>query len=220
VRWFYEGSLPPAVLEWFQRDEPEPEVQPRRLDYYFHIAGVDSLGIKLREGRIELKQRELQWPNTALHKRVHGVLEQWCKWGFGLADPVTSLAATGVPASVWIGVEKKRIVRRYDVSGNCVRAAGGGEYPGRGCVWELTEIGISGRPWWSLGLEAYGGEEVREDLVRVAQHLLVDGEPPTLRAEDSFSYPELLEMLGRRAGQSKIQLVLRENDKPTYENLA
>ena len=60
VRWFYEGAVSPEVLEWFEQGELTPEEQPYRVDYYLRLSDRDSLGIKLREGRIEVKQRHRQ----------------------------------------------------------------------------------------------------------------------------------------------------------------
>ena len=53
VRWFSRGALHPPVLEWFQRAMGKPEQQPARVDYYLIVVNGSSLGIKLRQGRLE-----------------------------------------------------------------------------------------------------------------------------------------------------------------------
>jgi hypothetical protein len=201
VRWFFEGMPPPAAVEWFRGGNREPEVETRRVDHYFRLAGVNTLGIKLREGRIELKQRQRQLGVVRFAERVHGVMEQWHKWSMSLAESGTSLAAMVLPGRSWIGVEKRRQVRSYNVTdGNEVRVVEAGEFPRRGCSWELAAIRVAGQSWWTTGLEAFGDEgDTPGDLLRVAQLLLSDRVPQTLEAKDSFSYPEWLEIAGTRA---------------------
>lgn len=199
MRWFTEGSLPAGIVDWFEGHEPDPEIQPRRVDYYFRVVGVDSIGIKLREGKIELKQRQRQLGVIRLHERVHGILEEWSKWSFGLAESAIGTLVVDLPSSGWIRAEKERAVRRYGLSDSGIHAASRGYYPVPGCAWELTEVDIAGSSWWSLGFEAFGSKDGLQDLLfRVALRTLLETEPPTFAADNSFGYPELLEVLGRR----------------------
>ena len=55
VRWFREGAIPGDVQRWFHASKQAPLDQPPRTDYYLRLGCDQSLGIKLREGRIERK---------------------------------------------------------------------------------------------------------------------------------------------------------------------
>jgi hypothetical protein len=194
VRWFNKGVVTPRVLNWFQQDKGKIEKQPARIDYYLRVADGGSLGIKLREGRIEIKQRYHQEGVVRFHERVAGQVEHWHKWSFELAE--RSKVGMAIPASSWVEVEKKRIIQRYRITnqGNTevvsVRA-----YCDWGCDLELTSINVEGEQWWSLGFESFGDETaIRAGLILVVRKVLAAEEPPAFNAEDSYGYPKWLEV--------------------------
>jgi hypothetical protein len=197
VRWFYEGIVSPEVREWFQQSGQEPEEQPVRIDYYLCLPNADFLGIKLREGRVEIKQRHRQHGVIHFHKRIAGMVEHWRKWSFELAEVNDGLSNMVTPASSWIGVSKERKLRRYRMTANQVAVAvTAEEHRDQGCDLELTTISVGGKDWWSLGFEAFGSEAIlQETLLLVAKQVLAVGEPPILDVRDSCSYPKWLAMI-------------------------
>jgi hypothetical protein len=179
VRWFHAGPTPPAVLAWFQGAAGEPALQARRVDAYLPLPGIDSLGIKLREGRIEVKQRLRAYGLFHPHPRVAGWLEGWRKWSFGLAAAGGGGTVLPLLAPSWIAVEKTRRLRRYRVEDRgAVAPMSADAYPERGCDWELTAIRATNGTWWSLSL--------------VVDHILSVTEPQTLQEDDSRGYPDWL----------------------------
>ena len=64
VRWFRRGSIPQSVRQWFSTLGRQPEFQPPRLDYYLRLLDGDALGIKIREGKVEVKQRHFRRKGT------------------------------------------------------------------------------------------------------------------------------------------------------------
>ncbi len=200
VRWFHEGTIPPEVLEWFQQSEHKPEEQPSRVDYYLRHTHQGSLGIKLREGRVEIKQRQRQYGVVRFHQRVAGMVENWRKWSFELSEAGRDLSSAAVPASSWIGVEKERTLRRYRLTGdNEIVAVSVGEGSGQTCSLELTSIHVEGAEWWSLGFEAFDDEVADEgSLLLVAKQVLTACQPPALRARDSHGYPKWLITIAQR----------------------
>ena len=56
VKWFFRGAVPSGIWEWICLHGHDWEKQPPRIDNYLQITEGDSLGVKLREGRIEIKQ--------------------------------------------------------------------------------------------------------------------------------------------------------------------
>jgi hypothetical protein len=200
VRWFYEGTIPPEVLEWFQWGEPKPQEQPSRADYYLRQADQGSVGIKLREGRIEIKQRQRQYGVVRFHLRVTGRVETWRKWSFELSEAGRQISRAAIPAPSWIGVKKERTVRRYQLTRDReTEVIWGGEGSDQACSLELTSIHVEGADWWSLGFEACA-EELGDEggLMRVARRVLTAHRPPSLRARDSYGYPEWLVTITQR----------------------
>jgi hypothetical protein len=198
VRWFYPGQTPSPLLAWFHQVEGEAEAQPCRVDHYLRLKATEALGIKLREGRIEIKQRQRRLGLVRFHERVAGQVEAWRKWSFALTGAGAGLAGSLVPASAWIAVEKERTLLLF-------RVAGGGRivslppasYEAYGCGLELTRIRAKGAAWWSLGLEAFGQEAtLQESLVTVARHLLASEAGPHLDSAASCGYPRWLNLPG------------------------
>ena len=197
VRWFYEGMVPPAVLQWFQQADQELVQQPPRMDYYLRITDREGLGIKLREGRIEIKQRHQQLGIVRFHERVAGAIEYWRKWSFELGEMHGGLAVRAAVDSSWIGVSKARGLRRYRLTGERKVVAMSTEaYADRGCDLELTNVRVGEKAWWSLSFEAFGSEPtLRENLLLVAKQVFAIGEPPALDARDSCGYPKWLMLI-------------------------
>ncbi|MGC9394782.1 MAG: hypothetical protein ACP5J4_08000 [Anaerolineae bacterium] len=194
TRWFYPGSIPPDVLAWYHYGERAPEAQPTRIDYYLRLQDHDDLGIKLREGRIEIKQRAEQYGVERLHERVHGLVEGWRKWSFGVNDTGSGLGDLAGPRPAWIGIRKTRRLRRYLVTdAGEVIAIGNAEIAPQGCNIELAEVALHGEMWWSLAFEAFGPEvNLHTTFTRVTQHVLHGDAVPHLDAEHSCSYAQWL----------------------------
>jgi hypothetical protein len=190
VRWFFRGPIPPYVEAWFRWGRGRVEQEPGREDRYLQLADIDSLGIKLREDRIEIKQRVGQQSLVRFHERVAGIVEHWRKWSFELAESGSALSSAAVPAASWIPVRKERRLRRYRVAedGDVV-ALSSSAPPDRGCELELTSVDVAGETWWTLAFEAFGEPStLRADLLEVVRYVFASGEPPALPTEDSRGY--------------------------------
>ena len=192
VRWFSRGVIPEDVLAWFVSDFPYLEVQPPRVDAYFPLITDDGVGIKLRERRIEIKQRYGDLGTMALAAGVVGFPELWRKWAFGL------VAYGGDPGEPdgWISVQKTRLVRNYAfLPGlDTPRAVPGTFAPARGCSMELTEVAVNGTAWWTAGFEATGAEsELASTLEIVARHALASSEKLRLGLDYCYGYPRWLQ---------------------------
>ena len=200
VRWFFKGPVPPDVLSWFHGREGQPAEPLPRVDHYLRISGGDSLGIKLREGRIEVKQRQRQLGAVCLQERVTGRVEHWRKWSFALASETSNLAGMTVPASGWVGIHKERMLSRYRITGDRkLIAMSAVEYPDQGCDLEMTSVRVSGSEWWTLGFEAFGSEaNLQEHLSLAAEKLIGATGPPPLPVQDSYGYPRWLQILAQR----------------------
>jgi hypothetical protein len=196
VRWFHKGPVPEEVAQWFRRGERERETQGSRVDHYHCHTDGGSLGIKVREGMLEIKQRHIVYGVMRFHERVTGVVEHWRKWSFVLESVDGIAAGFRAQASSWLGVNKDRRLRKYQLVGESdVITIPAFENPDRGCSVELTQIRVKGEVWWSLAFEAFGEEAtLRDTLLIVAQHVLAR-EPPLLCEGDSFGYPDWLDIV-------------------------
>ena len=133
VRWFVLGTLSPSAVAWAE-DAGLTRADPR-TDRYVVLPGVDGVGIKLREGRVEVKAR-----SGSLGQRVlgpaSGVVERWVKW----SQPV----GTGVGWDEGPGV---RIVEVDKTRWSFWQG---------GALIELTALKAEGQFWWTAAVEIAG----------------------------------------------------------------
>ena len=201
VRWFYRGTIPEEVRTWFAASEPAPAHEPPRIDHYLYLQKSNAQGIKLREGRIEIKQRLHQYGSVRFHRGVTGVIEHWRKWSLPLAPSEDGVAEFLVPRSSWIGVRKERTLRGYRCDGEGQVSAIPITDTRQGCHVELAKVRAGDREWWTLAFEAYGAEpSLRGSLASTISHIFErDGAPYPLDAKDSFGYARWLALLEQGA---------------------
>lgn len=79
VHWFFNGGIPKEIQYWFDQVNSSPAAQPVRTDHYLQQEEMTSLGVKLREGRIEIKQRVREFGQSCFGSNVVGTIEGWRK---------------------------------------------------------------------------------------------------------------------------------------------
>jgi hypothetical protein len=160
VRWILSGALGATVREWFGRFPGRTE---RREDTYLVFPPLDGLSLKFRAGRtLEVKCYLGSAGLLYLPVRGLGRLESWRKWSF--ADDL--LYPVDRPASAWVTVRKSRRSIWFPLPGTRAPVPGRPP-PGTGCMAELTEADVGGRPMWTIGLEATGSAD---HLLGAIQH--------------------------------------------------
>jgi hypothetical protein len=211
VRWFYEGDVPETTLQRFRSGElPQDRgTVEERTDVYLYLAGVDSLGIKLRgtntrrendADQLEIKRRQFEGGVVTFMPGVTGRLERWMKWAFHgeSSDPQLSSMLTAKDEA-WVSVGKVRYQRKYTVTGDkSVVALPLNEWPENGCNVELTEvIAPGGQGWWTLGLEAFGKSDVtiEDNLSLSANFFFSDIGLGKFEEKDSYGYPRWLNVV-------------------------
>ena len=213
VRWFFPGALDegasPQVETWFRTrpvsgDRPpahldwEP-VPPRwRPDRYLVVPGQDDIGIKSREGRLEIKGREVALGRVLFAPGIEGWCERWLKWSY--AGPAIErrfrrLFREGHAGGV-VTVEKRRLQRCVSLGSSGIVEVGPDEAREHGINIELAQIRVPGSrcdPHWSLAFEAFPGERhMAEPLAQVVAGFLEGCPALPLGAEQSMAYPRWL----------------------------
>jgi hypothetical protein len=187
IRWLLDGPVPEEVERWFQGREPATPAQ--REDRYLILPGVADMGIKHRDGRLEIKGRIAKLGNHAIAPEIEGVAERWCKWSYGapIAERLDGFRGD------FIVVSKARVQRHLllDSEGRTQRT-GQRDLTQRGFSLELTRIRLRGGDHWSLGVEAAPDDP---DLLANLVHALGEvlrGFPMPLPRTLSRSYPRWL----------------------------
>lgn len=185
VRWFVPGPMPEAVRAWPMVPAGTPE---RRTDRYLLFAGCETVGVKLREGRFEVKALTGPPEVVPFGQGIAGRVSRWAKWSRSEVD------VDPADRETWIEVAKARRQQTYRVVGG--RLTGVSTYAHPGCTVEVGTVEVDGAAWWTLAFEATGPEaELRWRLHRVVAACveaapLADG--VVLRLGHSLAYPAFL----------------------------
>jgi hypothetical protein len=199
LRWFYRGTIPPAIAQWFQQPELGEflEASSQREDTYLLLPGHDYLGLKLRQGTLEVKLRQAELGVQDFDIGWQGRVEQWVKWSADSSPPVEAMSEASTAQGTWISVQKARSQRQYEVLPNqtCV-AVPLAQATATRCTMELTQLTVNTTDrntidWWSLAFEATG-DRAFSGLKTVVNWVSRTQYPMPPREEDSFAYPHWL----------------------------
>lgn len=197
LRWFKLGTLPKEIFQWFQQDQLGDLAPPEeREDVYLYTPGCEYMGIKLRQGRLEIKWRKAELGSLRFGEKVEGKVEKWGNWL--CEDPTQqSFQPQDVVGKLWISVKKKRSQRKYQViSGESIVAGSVNQSIDQGCNVELTQLSINSNDWWSLAFEAFGEDDYLSDnLKAVTSDVFKNYQGLELQPQDSFAYPSWLSLV-------------------------
>lgn len=210
VRWFFDADSEEArALEsWFQACAPLPQdssVRPpvwqdragHEPDIYLLLPGHNDMGIKWREGLLQIKGRIEAAAITSEFGPHLGYVERWSKWSYaGLPPPYRDLfrrdSDTGLGC---VAVEKRRALRlaEFDLAAKSAREVGADSCVDRGLVIELAAVGVRQHRYFTLCFEAFPDDGAVKLLFdSIVETFLADLSEVRLDAEHSLSYPAWL----------------------------
>ncbi|ELR73664.1 hypothetical protein C900_02068 [Fulvivirga imtechensis AK7] len=189
IRWFFEEALPEEMQEWFEHFSPED--LPPRTDYYLNMEESAGVGIKLREGNIQIKPIKAERGARQFLENVEGNVSQYEKWSF----PVTSNEEWPEmirKPDVWIPAIKIRKLLRFTLGGGYPNKIGMEELVDEGCEVELSKVEVVDRTFWSLAFEAHGST-AQANLEKTVDEIFRNKACPIrLVKEKSFGYTHLI----------------------------
>lgn len=192
ARWFYPGEPPENIRQWHKKGG-RPHEDGSRADIYLCDTG-EGIGIKLREGLVEIKQKQKDFGEIHFGQNMTGRVESWIKWGFPIAKQVNNSDEIN---KYWVTVEKKRWIKMFLLD-HAFTQVPVSQYPAEGCIWEISQIrsGNSDDPWWSVCFELFGpkGGEINV-LKNLVEAVVEGGEGVQLKAIDSYAYPAWLDKI-------------------------
>jgi hypothetical protein len=218
IRWFWPGHAQwEALLAWFTRQGRLPLVEDTgnialnpappafvkqerpRTDEYLLLPNCQTVGVKQREGRLEVKAL-VAGPQPFAQGNVSGQIDQWVKWGLqpsaGIALP---LVADLQQSGKWLSVTKRRYTQKVALEGDKLTAVSPDTFPDAGCSVELTLVDVAAgqASWLTVGFEAFGETDRLRLLDRATTYFFtLHGLPPlALTTRNSLSYPAWLAQL-------------------------
>ena len=212
VRWFFEG---PArrnfeLKHWFESTPMldstpgEPAWQGRlddEPDRYLLIPGGANLGVKWREGQLQVKGLTQDLGVQHFSGGHTGRAQRWMKWSYAkLPEEYRDLFAGRLPGVRTVGTAKTRAMRKFrlDTYSGKASEVPVDQFVDRGLGVELTEIDADGEVWTSLGFEAFPDDSAMiGHFLAAVDTILATLEDPQLQTGHSLSYPAWLLTLGK-----------------------
>lgn len=196
LRWFFKDENK-SIANWFanlDKDLAEPKL---RSDYYLPLEGIADVGIKLREGNIEIKQRRMKSNIYQLTDNAAGYLEQWDRWSFEIKDKdELAKKITKKDKFEWIEVQKERwaIKIKGEKKNGDPKIVDIKEQLDSGCQLEYTKINVKEEKWYTFSLEWFG-----EQFVELSKDFLYEVLDDTrLAGKESMGYSEFLDVMAKR----------------------
>ncbi len=161
------------------------------------------MGIKWREGLLQIKGR-CNEPNPSQFGPLHeGIVEHWIKWSFaGLPEAYRQLFDAGAgDGRQLVAVRKRRLLRLLDTSDESgIVEVAPGQVVEHGIVIELTELEVGEDAYCSLGFEAFPDDTITQHGFNSAvAGFLTDLRATRLSRSESLSYPAWLAGLDLQA---------------------
>ena len=203
--WFMLPGQLPLIVEdenYIKKDLSKPFVKEEkpRTDAYLLFPDCEALGVKRRQGRLEVKAL-VAGPRPFSLGAVAGRMDQWVKWSFAPSESIRAQLGIELDQSgEWCEVEKIRYLQKYSFDAGSWIAVSPEQYPDAGCSIELTKVKVlpgAGR-WLTFGFEAFGpAGQIIAILDEAVQNFFAGHGPPPVQLDgrNSLSYPAWLAML-------------------------
>ena len=200
IRWIFEGKIKENIKERFNNGTFKPKYEERD-DQYLVLAGLDKIGIKLREKKLEFKPLVSSKIEINLPDKINGKVELWEKWS--LKDSEAG-AFLHIPKNTdnenWIKINKSRFLRKYSMDNGISEEVNPDYRPDEGCGVEITGLIIDKtiESYWTLGFEAFGSNEnivnILSEVINnfFTEDTLISLNEQELCIDNSKSYPEFL----------------------------
>jgi len=213
VRWFFEGTSDQneSLRRWFKTVAPVPKnpdlgppVWQHRLDdqpdVYLIIPGSIDMGIKWREGELQIKGCVASLGTQVFCGRHQGKVERWVKWSYPDMPPAyKKLFLSGHEQDLLtIAVKKVRALRKVRVNtitGQPEEVESTSQID-RGLGIEITDLQIDGNAYCTLAVEAFPDDSAMGNtFTEVVEAFLGDLTDINLIADQSKSYPSWLDSI-------------------------
>lgn len=199
LRWFYPGTVPEEIQLWFEQDCLIEPIQPleEREDLYLYVPECEYLGIKLRQGRLEVKWRKAELGSMQFGESIKGKVEKWGKWLCCDSTEESFQTNQLLGKASWVSIKKVRYSQLYQVIPELPpQPVSSDEQVDNGCHVELTHLVIAKKTWWSVAFEAFGEDScLMDNLQATASRVFNNDSGLKLLAVNSYGYPRLLAVL-------------------------
>ncbi len=207
TRWFFDGDSGhhPALRRWFETCAPFPRGAdvgaPRWTgraggapDIYLLMPGCADMGIKWREGMLQIKGRVEDLGTRHMGTRHRGRVQRWVKWTYEeVPAACRSLFSSGATHGLaTAAVHKTRALRMISLDAAEPVEVMQGAVLQRGVGCEMTDLELDGKRCCSIAFEAFPDDAAAASGFDAVVTGFLDELPVSLDAGASMSYPEWL----------------------------
>jgi hypothetical protein len=207
TRWFFDGdaSAHPGLRHWFENASPFPRAAAAQApqwkgraggepDVYLLMPGYADMGIKWREGTLQIKGRIEDLGTRRFSAGHEGRVQRWIKWTYEeVPAACRSLFAAGEkPGPDTAAVHKIRALRMISLDGGAPQEVTPGLALERGVGFEMTDLELDGKRYCSIAFEAFPDETATMAGFDAVVTGFLEQLPDTLGADAAMSYPDWL----------------------------
>jgi hypothetical protein len=207
TRWFFDGESArhPRLRAWFESCAPFPKLatvpapawrgrMDGKPDVYLLMPGCTDMGIKWREGTLQIKGCVEDLGPRRFGGRHEGRVQRWVKWTYaevpaayrGLFD---AEAGHGIATA---SVQKTRALRMISLDRAAPEEVAPGVALQRGIGVEMTDLERDGQRYCSIAFEAFPDDSVMVARFDETVSSFLQSLEDALGKEASMSYPEWL----------------------------
>jgi hypothetical protein len=190
IRWFYKGQIPNKLYQLFSNSnlQTKPEL---RTDYYLLIENCDSLGIKLRNSRLEIKWLKKREHFDFSKKNIEGNQERWIRWEWNDTNSFNEILRfiQVNKDNPWVKIDKKRIQKKFSIFDNSLV-----EIPLENAHFdfsiELTQLKVYEHLWWSIGCDTFQNKNDVRFFIQLIEQYTDEQFRKSLKSDSSYGYPK------------------------------
>jgi len=207
VRWFLEGGIDqhPALRHWVEEDAKDPQWIGRlggKPDAYLLIPGASDMGIKWREGQLQIKGLECALGTQKFTGSFEGIVERWIKWGYegkSVEGAFSQWFKPSQDAPRIVEVHKTRCLRKVRLNPFAAMPIEVDSKTSidRGGALEVTDLRVGVQAFTSVAFETFPNDSgMHRDFSVFVNAFLGRLSSVELTESNSMSYPAWLQTLG------------------------
>ena len=207
TRWFFEGdsSQYPALRLWFESCKPFPRAAGVQApawkgraggapDVYLLMPGCTDMGIKWREGTLQIKGRTADLGERRFGTAHAGKLQRWIKWTYPEvpASYRALFEASEAQGPETAPVYKTRALRMISLDASKPEEVAPDIVLERGVGFEMTDLELHGERYCSVAFEAFPDDAAAEAGFGVVVAGFLGELAGPLGIKASMAYPDWL----------------------------
>ncbi len=207
TRWFLEGesSQHPELRQWFESCTPFPRAADVQApawkgraggepDVYLLMPGCTDMGVKWREGTMQIKGRIADLGERRFGIGRSGKVQRWIKWTYPEVPAAyrALFEASGTHNLETAAVHKTRALRMISMDTAKPEEVVPGIVLERGVGFEMTDLELNGARYCSVAFEAFPGDAAAEAGFNAAVSGFLGELAGSPGIDASMSYPEWL----------------------------